>query len=132
MNERAVVHAPEAPAPAGDVRPAAPAPHGSAVVPAVPAPGAAPRAVRSMRLPRGRTATWSMTLSTFALVVSWFVPWALPLGVIGVVLAVIALAGRRAKRELAWWGLGLGLGSILCSAFWILWVVRAVQEAAGA
>lgn len=72
-----------------------------------------------------------MSLSAFALVVSWFVPWALPLGIIGVVLALIALFGRRAKRELAWWGLGLGLGSIACSAFWILWALRAASEVAG-
>lgn len=133
MSEHAVVPAPEAPVPGAGSRSASATPGGSLGAPTAPTPAVAPPlSTRGLRASRGRTAAWSMTLSMLALVASWFVLWALPLGVVGVVLAINALAAHRAKRQLAWWGLGLGLGSILCSAFWIVWALQAAAEAAGA
>ncbi|GGH40811.1 hypothetical protein [Microbacterium album] len=74
---------------------------------------------------------WALVVSMFALSLSWFVGWALPLAVAGVVLAIVALTRRGVKRELAWWALGLSLGAVGCSLFWIWWATQAVSETPG-
>ncbi|GAA3656347.1 hypothetical protein [Microbacterium marinilacus] len=113
---------------ASSVRPAVTVPRERARDAGVAVPTASSPTAR--RTSRGRLASWSLSVAMFALTASWFTGWALPLAVVGVVLAGVALLARRAGRELAWWGLGLGLGAVGCSAFWIVWGLRAAAEVA--
>ncbi|MFI8632446.1 hypothetical protein ACIGEP_07635 [Microbacterium sp. NPDC077663] len=68
-----------------------------------------------------RSAGWSLLFGSLALVLACFVGWGFPVGLIGVVLAVLALRRPWEKRETALWGLGLSLGSLVYSAGWLWW-----------
>lgn len=81
-----------------------------------------PRAVRRRRAPKP-LASWSLTASMFGLSMSWFMPWALPASLLGVVLGAIALFRRWEVRSLAGWGVGLGLAGAMSAGFWILWIL---------
>lgn len=81
-------------------------------------------AVRPVRRRARRPlASWSLTASMFGLSMSWFMPWALPISLLGAVLATVALFRRWEDRGVAAWGLGLGLAGAASAAFWILWIL---------
>ena len=58
-----------------------------------------------------------------ALAAAVFVGWLLPLGLIAIVLAAVALRRRGDSRAMAGWALALGILSVLYSAGWLLWAV---------
>lgn len=68
-----------------------------------------------------RSAGWSLLFGSLALVLACFVGWGFPVGVIGAVLAVLALRRPWEKRETAFWGLGLSIASLAYSAGWLWW-----------
>ena len=73
-------------------------------------PGAAPRARRAGRS-RSRSPGWSFSL---------FVGWGFPIGLVGVVSAILALRRPLESRAVAVWALVLGIVSVLYSAGWLL------------
>ncbi|SDQ97871.1 hypothetical protein [Microbacterium sp. cf332] len=68
-----------------------------------------------------RSGAWALGLSIVALVLSFFVGWAVPLGIAAVVTAVIALRRPWESRTIALWALALGVLSVLYSAGWLVW-----------
>lgn len=88
-------------------------------LPARESAAAPPRAHR-----RGRPlAAASLTASVFGLTLSWLMPWAMPVSILGSVLAIIALRRTWEQREPAWWGLGLGIAGAACASFWVGWII---------
>lgn len=69
----------------------------------------------------GWLAAWALAFSIAGLVVSLFVGWGFPIGLVGVVAALVALRRPLESRGTAVWALCLGLGSVLYSAGWLLW-----------
>ncbi|GAB2517325.1 hypothetical protein GCM10027064_13730 [Microbacterium petrolearium] len=90
-------------------------------VPADPAPQA-PRRAAAVRVRRPLSGV-SLTASAIGLVLSWFVPWGMPVSVAGALLAIVALRRTWERRAHAWWGLGLGILGSACASFWIGWIV---------
>ncbi|WP_203136264.1 hypothetical protein [Microbacterium sp. JZ31] len=90
-------------------------------------------ATPTRRKPRshGRLAAAALGVAMIALSASWFSAWALPFAVLAILLALVALLSRRARRDLAWWALGLGVGAVACSMFWVTMGVRAAAEVVG-
>ncbi|WP_309067201.1 hypothetical protein [Microbacterium sp.] len=121
MTDPAVLPPAEAHAPARAARPARVIARDAGAV-SVPTP----RARRS----RGRLATAALGVAMIALSASWFSAWALPLAALAILLALVALISRRARRDLAWWALGLGAGAVACSLFWVAMGLRAAAEVA--
>lgn len=68
-------------------------------------------------------AGWALAFSIAGLVVSLFVGWGFPIGLVGVVAAIVALRRPLESRGVAVWALSLGLVSVLYSAGWLLWAV---------
>ncbi|MDN3496496.1 hypothetical protein QL996_11190 [Planococcus sp. APC 4015] len=66
-------------------------------------------------------AGWALAFSIAGLVMSLFVGWGFPLGIIGAITAIVALRRPVESRAVATWALVLGLVSILYSAGWLLW-----------
>ena len=64
---------------------------------------------------------WALGFSIVGLVVSLFVGWGFPIGVVGVVAAILALRRPLESRAVAVWALVLGAVSILYSAGWLLY-----------
>ena len=62
---------------------------------------------------------WALGFSVVGLVVSLFVGWGFPIGVVGVVAAILALRRPLESRAVAVWALVLGGLSILYSAGWL-------------
>jgi len=60
-------------------------------------------------------------LSIGGLLASLFVGWAFPLGLVGVVSAILALRRPLESRAVAAWALVLGVVSVLYSAGWLLY-----------
>jgi len=87
-----------------------------ATAPEIPAYVAAPRRRRPL-------AGVALTLSLVGLVVSWFMPWGMPVSVLGAVLAIVALRRTWERRAVSWWALGLGILGAACSSYWIGWIV---------
>ena len=78
----------------------------------------APRGAR-----RARRAAWRRGRSRSpiaALVVSMFVGWGFPIGLVAIVTAIIALRRPLESRAVAVWALVLGAVSVLYSAGWLL------------
>ncbi|WP_261167099.1 hypothetical protein [Microbacterium sp. Marseille-Q6965] len=73
--------------------------------------------------PRRPLAGVSLTASVIGLVLSWFVPWGMPVSVAGALLAILALRRSDERRGQAWWGLGLGILGAACASFWIGWIL---------
>ncbi len=71
--------------------------------------------------PPRRLAGWALAFSVVGLAVSLFVGWGFPIGLVGLVTAVIALRRRFESRSAAVWALVLGAVSVLYSAGWLLW-----------
>ncbi len=65
-------------------------------------------------------AGWALGFSIAGLVVSLFVGWGFPIGIVGVVSAILALRRPLESRAVAVWALVIGLVSILYSAGWLV------------
>lgn len=65
-------------------------------------------------------AAWALAFGIIALVVSTFVGWGFPLGLVAIVTAIIALRRPIESRAVAVWALVLGAVSVLYSAGWLL------------
>jgi hypothetical protein len=68
---------------------------------------------------RGMSA-WALTFGIIALIVSMFVGWGFPLGLVAIVTAIIALRRPIESRAVAVWALVLGAVSVLYSAGWLI------------
>jgi hypothetical protein len=71
--------------------------------------------------PLPRSGPWALTFAIMALIVSLLVGWGFPIGLVGAVLAVVALRRPWESRSLAVWALCLSLLSLLYSAGWLWW-----------
>lgn len=65
-------------------------------------------------------AAWALGFAIAALVVSLFVGWGFPIGLVAIVTAIIALRRPLESRAVAVWALVLGTVSVLYSAGWLL------------
>nr|WP_274637659.1 hypothetical protein [Microbacterium bovistercoris] len=63
----------------------------------------------------------ALTMAVIALIVSFFVGWGFPLGLVAIVLAIISLRRPRDSTVVAAWALALGILSVLYSGGWLLW-----------
>lgn len=89
-----------------------------------PLPARKPASAASPAPRRGRPlAGASLTASVFGLTLSWLMPWAMPVSILGAVLAIIALRRSWEQHEPAWWGLGLGIAGTACASYWIGWII---------
>lgn len=66
-------------------------------------------------------AGWALAFSVGGLIVSLFLGWGFPLGLVGAVSAIVALRRPIESRQAAVWALVLGILSIVYSAGWLLW-----------
>jgi hypothetical protein len=66
-------------------------------------------------------AAWALAFSIGGLIVSLFVGWGFPIGLVGVVSAILALRRPLESRAVAVWALVIGVVSILYSAGWLLY-----------
>ena len=60
---------------------------------------------------------------------SLFMPWAMPVSIVGTILAIIALRRTWEQRAIAWWGFGFGLAGVSYSSFWIGWILNQLAAA---
>ena len=72
-------------------------------------------------VPSPSLAAWALAFSIAGLIVSLFVGWGFPIGLLGAVAAIVALRRPLESRSIAVWALVLGLVSVLYSAGWLLW-----------
>jgi hypothetical protein len=70
--------------------------------------------------PHRGLAAWALGFSIAGLVVALFVGWGFPLGIVGIVAAILALRRPLESRAVAWWALALGVLSLIYSAGWLL------------
>ncbi|MFE7843919.1 hypothetical protein ACFUTX_01840 [Microbacterium sp. NPDC057407] len=80
--------------------------------------------------PQRGLAAWALVFSIAGLVVSLFVGWGFPIGLVGIVSAILALRRPLESRAVAIWALVLGAVSLLYSAGW-LWFAFSRLAAAG-
>ncbi|MDQ7878408.1 DUF4190 domain-containing protein [Microbacterium sp. QXD-8] len=66
-------------------------------------------------------AGWALAFAVVGLLVSMFVGWGFPIGLVAVVSAIIALRRPLENRAVAIWAIALGTLSILYSAGWLLY-----------
>jgi hypothetical protein len=66
-------------------------------------------------------AGWALAFAIVGLIVSMFVGWGFPIGLVAVVSAIIALRRPLENRSVAVWAIVLGTLSILYSAGWLLY-----------
>ncbi|KAF2413923.1 hypothetical protein B1729_07425 [Microbacterium sp. B35-04] len=66
-------------------------------------------------------AGWALAFAVVGLLVSLFVGWGFPIGLVAVVCAILALRRPLENRALAVWAITLGGLSILYSAGWLLY-----------
>ncbi len=66
-------------------------------------------------------ASWALAFSVSGLIVSLFVGWGFPIGMVGVVTGILAIRRPLESRATAIWAIVLGSVSILYSAGWLLW-----------
>lgn len=71
-------------------------------------------------------AAWALVFSIGGLLVSLFVGWGFPIGLVGVVSAILALRRPLESRALAVWALVIGVVSILYSAGWLVYAARLI------
>lgn len=69
--------------------------------------------------PQRGLAAWALAFSVGGLLVSLFVGWGFPIGLVGVVSAILALRRPLESRAVAVWALAIGAVSILYSAGWL-------------
>lgn len=66
-------------------------------------------------------AGWALGFAIIGVIVSLFVGWGFPIGLVAVVTAIVALRRPIESRAVAVWALVLGVVSILYSAGWLLY-----------
>jgi hypothetical protein len=71
--------------------------------------------------PRRGLANWALAFSIAGLLVSLFVGWGFPIGLVGIVSAILALRRPLESRAVAVWALVLGVVSVIYSAGWMLY-----------
>ena len=71
--------------------------------------------------PQRGLAGWALAASVIGLIASLFVGWGFPIGLVGVVSAILALRRPLESRPLAVWALVIGAVSVLYSAGWLLY-----------
>ncbi len=64
-------------------------------------------------------AAWALGFSITGLVVSLFVGWGFPIGIVGIVSAILALRRPLESTRMAVWALVLGVASLVYSAGWL-------------
>ncbi|KRA25727.1 hypothetical protein ASD65_15825 [Microbacterium sp. Root61] len=77
--------------------------------------------------PHRGLAAWALMFSIAGLVVSLFVGWGFPIGIVGIVTAILALRRPLESRRVAVWALVLGVVSVIYSAGWLLWAASRVD-----
>jgi hypothetical protein len=65
-------------------------------------------------------AAWALGFGIAALIVSMFVGWGFPIGLVAIVTAIVALRRPLESRMAAVWALVLGAVSLVYSAGWLL------------
>ncbi|MRH29126.1 hypothetical protein GH740_07330 [Microbacterium sp. SYP-A9085] len=88
--------------------------------PGMPWSAAEPRTAQPHQ--RRGVAGWALGVAIVALAASFVVGWCFPIGIVGVIVAVVALRRPVESRVVAGWALALALLSLLYSAGWLLWV----------
>lgn len=87
-------------------------------------PGTEARPVEWL-MPEPRTtrglAGWALAFAVVGLAMSLVVGWGFPLGLIGVIVAIVALRRADESRGMAIWALVLASVSLVYSAGWLLW-----------
>lgn len=107
--------------------PTAPIPVTSQTAPAEPGTEDTPPSAAAQWLmpptdpPQRGLAAWALASSIVGLVVSLFVGWGFPIGLVGVVSAILALRRPLESRAVAVWALAIGVVSILYSAGWLFY-----------
>ncbi|GAA1944427.1 hypothetical protein [Microbacterium deminutum] len=71
--------------------------------------------------PRRGLANWALVFSILGLLVALFVGWGFPIGLVGVISAILAFRRPLENRAVAVWALVLGIVSVLYSAGWLLY-----------
>lgn len=69
--------------------------------------------------PRRGLAAWALVFALLGLVVSLFVGFGFPLGLVAIVAGLLALRRALESTALAWWAIGLGALSLVYSAGWL-------------
>ncbi|MGZ0711638.1 hypothetical protein ACWPKO_25235 (plasmid) [Coraliomargarita sp. W4R53] len=69
-------------------------------------------------------AGWALAFSIVGLLVSMFVGWGFPIGLVGIISAIIALFRPIESRAVAVWALVLGILSVLYSIGWLLFAAQ--------
>jgi hypothetical protein len=69
-------------------------------------------------------AGWALAFAVVGLIVSLFVGWGFPVGLVAVVSAIIALRRPLENRAVAVWAIVLGAMSILYSAGWLMYAAQ--------
>ncbi|SFR94718.1 hypothetical protein SAMN04487846_1010 [Microbacterium sp. cf046] len=75
-------------------------------------------------------AAWALGFAIVALVVSMFVGWGFPIGLVAIVTAIVALRRPLESRAVAVWALVLGGVSVLYSAGWLLFAASMADQIA--
>jgi hypothetical protein len=66
-------------------------------------------------------AGWALAFAIVGLVVSLFVGWGFPIGLVAVISAILALRRPLESRAMCVWAIAIGVVSILYSAGWLLY-----------
>jgi len=66
-------------------------------------------------------AGWALAIAIVGLLVSLFVGWGFPIGLVAVVSAILALRRPLESRAVAVWAIALGVLSVVYSAGWLLY-----------
>lgn len=69
--------------------------------------------------PRRGLAAWALVFALLGLVVSLFVGFGFPLGLVAIVAGLLALRRALESTALAWWAIGLGALSLAYSGGWL-------------
>jgi len=75
-------------------------------------------------------AAWALGFAITALIISMFVGWGFPIGLVAIVTAIIALRRPLESRAVAVWAIVLGVVSLLYSAGW-LWFAASRTDLLG-
>lgn len=66
-------------------------------------------------------AGWALAFAVIGLIVSLFVGWGFPLGIVAIISGIFALRRPLESRAMAMWAISVGAVSILYSAGWLLY-----------
>lgn len=71
-------------------------------------------------------AAWALAFSIAGLLVSLFVGWGFPIGLVGIISAILALRRPLESRAVAVWAIVIGAASLLYSAGWLLYAANVI------